>query len=758
MQERYGRDRVAHIITFGKFQAKMAIKDVGRVLQIPYSQADKVSKLIPFNPAHPLSLEQALEAEPQLKQLYNEDEQVKNLIDIAKQVEGLYRHASTHAAGVVIGDRPLVELVPIYKDEQSTLPATQFTMKYAEMAGLVKFDFLGLKTLTVIKKVETLIHHYAAPSSPETSFSIRKIPLDDPATFALLSRVETVGIFQIESAGMRDVLSKLKPDRFEDLIALVALYRPGPMDDIPRYLACKHGEESVTYLHPTLEPILSSTYGVMVYQEQVMQIAQVLGGYTLGGADLLRRAMGKKIKSEMDAQRDLFVKGAIGNGVEATIASLIFDQMAKFAGYGFNKSHSAPYALLSYQTSYLKANYPTLFFAATMTYDMHNVDKLNVYRQDLRNAGITLLPPDINKSGVEFIQEGEKTIRYALSAIKSVGTAGVEQIVAERKKNGPFTSLDDFASRFDPHALNKRQLEPLSGAGAFDTIWPNRCQLYEHVGVMLRHANVRLQERQSRQRTLFDNTNGSSNGNEKGGLLHRPHHQKDKNDQKKGNGFNITGLSAFRAMGQWNLLEKLQKEFESIGFYLSGHPLEAYEDILKTMNLSPSIHLSSTINTKAQMVGMLITKTERTSKAGNKFAFVQFSDTYGSFEVMFFSKEYLLYRDILEAGTAFLIDVSIKRDEDGHVKLFASTLAQLNSLQTYDQFYDLLFDEDVDIKALEGWVNTLPSGCTVVRLGIQLDCLGLVTLTLPSSYSISPARRLKAQSIHGIRNQAMQKD
>jgi len=476
--ERYGADRVAHIITFGKLQARAVLRDVGRVLQMPYSQVDRICKLVPNNPASPVTLEQALVMESELRKQQREDETVARLITVALQLEGLYRHASTHAAGVVIGDRPLNELIPLYYDERSSLPVTQFNMKYVEAAGLVKFDFLGLKTLTVIEKSCEMIRKHTGKD-----FRINQIPLDDKATFALLGRVETVGIFQLESAGMRDVLRKLQPDRFEDLIALVALYRPGPMDDIPRYLACKHGHEEVTVLHPALEPILAPTYGVMVYQEQVMQIAQTLGGYTLGAADLLRRAMGKKIKSEMDDQRALFTEGAIKNGVSPEIATQLFDQMAKFAGYGFNKSHSAPYALLAYQTAYLKANYPKEFFAATMTYDMQNTDKINAYRQDMQRMGLALLAPDINYGEGTFTVEGDG-VRYGLGAIKNVGVQAMESMVKERNENGMFKDIRDFSSRMDPRQINKRQLESLITAGAFDALHPNRRELFENIELL----------------------------------------------------------------------------------------------------------------------------------------------------------------------------------------------------------------------------------------------------------------------------------
>src|SRR5246127_4266599 len=401
VRDEYGHDRVAAIITFGKLQARAVLRDVGRVLGMPYGQVDRLSKLVPYNPAHPVSLEKAIWSEPQLQQLRDSDESVARLLTTALRLEGLYRHASTHAAGVVIGDRPLRELVPLYRDPRSDIPVTQFNMKWVELAGLVKFDFLGLKTLTVLAHARDLL------SARGVALDLGNLPLDDRGAYELLARGETVGMFQLEGAGVRDMLRKLRPDCFEDIIAVVSLYRPGPMENIPRYIAVKHGEEGADYPHTAIEGILTETHGIMIYQEQVMQIAQVLAGYSLGSADLLRRAMGKKIPAEMEAQRQLFIEGAVARGVNAGLADHIFDQMAKFAGYGFNKSHAAAYALVAYQTAYLKANYPVEFLAALMTLDLGNTDKLNVFRLELDRLGIRLLPPGINRPGGAFAVDPE---------------------------------------------------------------------------------------------------------------------------------------------------------------------------------------------------------------------------------------------------------------------------------------------------------------------------------------------------------------
>ena len=715
VRDKYGEDKVAHIITFGKLQARAVLRDVGRVMQMPYGQVDRISKLVPNNPANPVTLEQALELEPALKQQQEEDETVAKLIDIGMKLEGLYRHASTHAAGVVIGDRPLDDLVPLYKDEKSTLAATQFSMKYVEAAGLLKFDFLGLKALTVIQKCCDLVQKTGI------DLDISTIPLDDPKTFELLCRVEVVGVFQLESAGMRDVLRKLKPDRFEDLIALVALYRPGPMDDIPRYLACKHGEEAVTYLHPALQPILEPTYGVMVYQEQVMEIAQVLGGYTLGAADLLRRAMGKKIKSEMDDQRALFTEGAVKNGVEPSVASQIFDQMAKFAGYGFNKSHSAPYALLAYQTAYLKANYPLQFFAATMTCDMQNTDKLNVYRQDMERAEITLLSPDLNHSDVIFTVEGD-SVRYALAAIKNVGAQAMEALIEERVKNGLFANINDLTARIDPRAVNKRQLENLIAAGALDSIHPVRQQIFQAIDTILAQAQLAKQEKQNKQSLLF------GGGPQKGAVVVLP------------------------KCREWDLLEKLQKEFDALGFYLSAHPLDVYRDTLSTLRLVNSHNLmarASSKPTSINLAGIILAKQERTSKAGQKFAFVSLSDLYGVYEVAFFSETYAETRDQLIPGTAVFLTVNLRADDEGY-RLTAQSMEQLDQ-KTQNQNVFLWVDETLDIAALKSVLDHCEKGPACIQLGILLSDIPRLKITLPGRYEITAEQRSRLMGVAGVK-------
>ncbi|HVY04267.1 MAG TPA: DNA polymerase III subunit alpha, partial [Caulobacterales bacterium] len=434
VREKYGHDRVAQIITFGTLQARAVLRDVGRVMQMPFGQVDRLAKMVPANPANPLTLAQALEVEPRLAEARAQEPEVDQLLTVAQQLEGLHRNASTHAAGIVIGDRPLIELVPLYRDPRSDIPATQFNMKWVEPAGLVKFDFLGLKTLTVLKTCVDLIARRGI------DIDLARIPLDDAKTYDMLARAETVGVFQLESTGMKDVLRRLRPTKFEDIIALVALYRPGPMDDIPKYIACKHGEEPIEYPHEMLAPILEETYGVIVYQEQAMQIAQVLSGYSLGEADILRRAMGKKIPAEMAKQKSRFIEGALENGVDQDTADYVFELVAKFAGYGFNKGHSAPYGLLAYQTAWLKANYPVEFLAASMTLDAGNTDKLATFRQEARRLGIDVRPPNVNASEADF-SVADGAIVYALGAVRNVGMAVMAAIAAERARGGKFKDL-----------------------------------------------------------------------------------------------------------------------------------------------------------------------------------------------------------------------------------------------------------------------------------------------------------------------------
>ncbi len=617
VQRKYGWQSVAQIITFGKLQAKAVVRDVGRVLAMSYGFVDKISKMIPFQPTNPITLQQAIDSEQQLRDLIDSDPQVKNLMEIALRLEGLYRNPGVHAAGVVISDKNLQDVVPLYKDAKSTMPTTQFSMKYVESASLIKFDFLGLKTLTVIQKALDLVKNRGI------NLTAQDIPLDDKKTFDLLKAINCVGVFQIESGGMRDVLKKMQPDRIEDLIALVALYRPGPMDDIPKYIACKHGEEPITYLHEKIQPILEETYGVMVYQEQVMQIAQAVGGYTLGQADILRRAMGKKNKEEMLAQKKRFIDGAIERGVKVEIAEKLFEQMNKFAGYGFNKSHSTPYGVLTYQTAFLKANYTIEFFAAIMTLDMSNTDKLFGYYQDAKANGIKIIPPDINMSGHEFTVDYENNaIIYSLAALKGSGSSIVKEIEKERRENGKFKSIFDFAERLTAKKLlNKRFLENFIKAGAFDKLHPNRKQLYDALDLIL-SVEVSLE-----QASLFEKTD-----------------------------------PVLPDTGTWSETEKLQHEFAAVGFYLSSHPMSQYEELLKKLKIPTLIEAKELSKTKIAVI--INGVTFKTTKSQNKMCILLVSDASGSAEVTMFSEAIEKYRSLLEVGNIVVLNVTCTKNEE----------------------------------------------------------------------------------------------
>jgi DNA polymerase-3 subunit alpha len=719
VQERYGGDRVAQIITFGKLQARAVLRDVGRVLGMPYGQVDKICKLVPYNPANPVTLAQAIEAEPQLKSLIDNDETVGRLVDLARRLEGLYRHASTHAAGVVIGDRPLVEQIPLYRDPRSDLPVTGFNMKWIEQAGLVKFDFLGLKTLTVLAEAEQLIRAGGG------DIDLTALPLDDARTFALLGEGETVGVFQLESAGMRDALRKLKPDCFEDIIAVVALYRPGPMENIASYIRRKHGLEPVDSLHPSLEPILRETYGIIIYQEQVMQIAQELSGFSLGSADLLRRAMGKKNKEEMEKQRRAFIDGAVAGDVPPARASSIFDLVNKFAGYGFNKSHAAAYALIAYQTAYLKANFAVEYFAASMALERDHPEKLGVFRQELERAGIPLLPPDINASEASFTVErspgGLGAIRYGLAAVKNVGLAAMQAVVDERRANGPFTSIADLARRVDPRLLNKRQLENLALAGAFDRLDGNRRRVYEGAEAILRCAAAAAADRGSGQMGLFGGT---------------------------GAGAIVPSLPE---TADWPPMERLKHEFEAIGFYLSAHPLQAYDKALRRLRVVGSADLlHGGRDGIVTLAGTVTARRERTSGRGTRYAFVEASDTSGTFEVTVFSEVLSAARDLLEVGTALLFRVTAQVDGEG-VRLTAQSVESLDRAAAKAPVtLAVSIDSAEPLPELEAALAGQRFGAGRVTLVSWIDGGREVEVLLPGHYAIDPAFIARLTALRGV--------
>ena len=725
VQEKYGYDQVAQIITFGKLQARAALRDVGRVLQMPFPQVDRICKLVPNNPGKPVTIAEAMNMEERLREEKRSDEDAARMIDLAMKIEGLYRHASTHAAGVVIGDRPLVELVPLYRDPRSDMPVTQLNMKFVEKAGLVKFDFLGLKTLTVLERAVRLIA--ARPDGVQIDLSA--IPLDDRKTFEMLSRGETVGVFQLESAGMRDVLCNLKPDNFGDIIAVVALYRPGPMDNIPKYIATKHGEEKPDYLHPWLEDILKETYGIIIYQEQVMQIAQVLAGYTLGEADLLRRAMGKKIQAEMDAQRARFVSGAVAKGVDEKQADYIFDLVNKFAGYGFNKSHAAAYALVAWQTAYLKANYPVEFLAATMSLDLTNTDKLNTFRQDLQRLGAEVLPPDINRSEVDFIVEypdgpDSGKVRYALSAIRNVGQEAMRAVIAERRANGPFRDLFDFAARLDPAVLNKRQMENLVRAGAFDSLHPNRHEVLHNIDVLSRYSQLVASEKASNQSSLF----GAPGGD-------------------------MAPPPPLKSVSPWPEAEKLAEEFSAIGFYLSAHPLDSYGRQLRQKGVRSFADLARSRGggNVVRLAGTVLGKQERVSAKGARYAFITASDASGMFEVALFSEVYDAARDMIEVGQSYVFVVEPRQNED-RLRLTARRIIEIDDYVADAAAGALVHLSSAD--ALPGLVSILQGagqGRGQVHLLIRLhDMSKEVEMKLQGGYAISPTVCQAMKAVRGV--------
>jgi len=643
VQGRYGRDRVAQIITFGTLQARAVLRDVGRVLQLPLGQVDRLAKMVPANPANPVTLAQAIEVEPRLQEERKRDEAVARLLEIALQLEGLYRNASTHAAGVVIGDRPLTQLTPLYRDPRSELPATQFNMKWVESAGLVKFDFLGLKTLTVIDRALKYLEKRGA------SVDMATLPLDDQATYDLMSNALTIGVFQLEGQGMRDTLRQLRPGSIEDVTAVGALYRPGPMDNIPAFIDCKFGRKPIDFLHPTLEGVLKETYGIIVYQEQVMQIAQILAGYSLGEADLLRRAMGKKKKEEMEQQRARFISGAAEKGVSAQQAGAIFDLVDKFAGYGFNKSHAAAYAVVSYQTAWLKANAPVEFFAASMSLDIANTDKLSVFYQDAKRFGVTIRPPCVNRSMADFDvvanDAGEGEVLYALGGIRNVGMQAMEHVVQVRRDGGRFVDIFDFVERVDPRQINRRTFETLARAGAFDAIHENRAQLIQAAEVLVAHGQGVNARETSDQADFFSSDKSTARA-----AIERKMPRRD----------------------PWTPTERLDEELAAVGFYLSGHPLDDMIEALRrrrTDLLTDAIAKANAGAEALRMAGVIRRKQERPSRTGEKFAFVTFSDPTGEYEVMFPPEALRKCRDLLEPGKAVAIKVRAKAS-DGEVRFF----------------------------------------------------------------------------------------
>ncbi|MDA7574343.1 DNA polymerase III subunit alpha [Candidatus Pelagibacter sp.] len=676
-------DSVAHIITFGKLKARMVIRDVGRVLGLPYGFVDSISKMIPFDPSRPQSLSQCIAGEPRLQKLVNEDPRVKKLTEISLKLEGLNRNVATHAAGVVIADKKLTEIVPLYKDASANLllPSTQFDMYSAENAGLIKFDFLGLKTLTVINNTQKLVRKF------NKDFDIENISYEDQKVFDLLSSGNTVGLFQVESAGMREALVQMKPNHIEDIIALVALYRPGPMSNIPTYNDCKHGRQTPDYLHPLLEDILKPTYGVIIYQEQVMQIAQKLSGFTAGQADLLRRAMGKKKRAELEKQKQGFIAGALKNGIAKDVAAGIFLKIEPFAEYGFNKSHAAAYAIISYQTAFLKTYYPKEFIAASMTMDISNQNKLSEFYEELKRLNVEIIRPDINECFADFRTVDNK-FYYALGGIKAVGFEAISNVVKERTKNGNFKSINDFLNRVNPKDMNKLQLEGLVKAGAFDSINDNRQSLFNSIPNFILKTKNMFENKLANQIDLFS---------------------EDETTQD----------NIIYEIEDWKFEERLSKEFEAVGFFISDHPLNQFTEIFddyKIVDYS-NFNLGDEIR-EANIAATLLKVQERKTAKGNSYAVLKLTDLTSVFELFIFSDILELNREILKEGNSLLLTLvkSISNDENrfkrvnvqkigSMMDLFNSPIKEvffdINSYENLDEISKTLADEgktDVNIR------------------------------------------------------------
>ncbi len=720
VRDKYGADSVAMIITFGTLQAKAVVRDVGRVMQMPYGQVDRLAKLIPFNPANPPKLEDAIADEPKFDEEIDKDSRVRELLDIALALEGLYRNAGTHAAGVVIGDRPLQEIVPLYADPRAELPATQFNMKWAEKAGLVKFDFLGLKTLTVIDRALKFIRRDGRDVGPEwRSF-------DDEATYELMASGATLGVFQLEGAGMRDTLKRIKPSNIEDVIAIISLYRPGPMDNIPVFAAGKEDPSTVTYQHPSLKPILEATYGVPVYQEQVMRMAQEIAGYSLGEADLLRRAMGKKIASEMDAQRIRFVSGAKDvQGIEPNLANSIFDTMAKFAGYGFNKSHAAAYAVIGYHTAYLKTHFPVEFLAASMSLDIGNTDKLAAFFMDARKLGVKVLAPCVNSATPDFdVRDG--SVVYALGALKGVGLEAMRSLQEERDKSGEFKDLNDFADRVDPRAINKKCLEQLARAGAFDVLETNRARTLASAPMLASMAASAEADRAGGQGGLFG-------------------------DSEPAIRVNLPSAPA------WNSQTKLDHEFKSIGFYFSGHPLDDVLDGIDESRITLAMDLEENAeNDKPlELIGVVRKRDERPSRNGGKFAFITLSDPTGEIELIVQPEMLYDVRESLDPGSQVKVTVKVRKNGD-EIRLSAMTVEELSRAKIGRRTKALRVrlahgSDPADIASIAQRLKTVPGNERgEIYLEMPTKTGEIVIIQLPETYSTNLAARQALKDASGV--------
>jgi DNA polymerase-3 subunit alpha len=735
VKRKYGEKNVGQIATFHQLKARGVIRDIARVMELPYAEADKLAKLVP-DPVAGKSppVREAIEQEPELKRLYGEDPKMRDLLDVAAALEGLNRHVGMHAAGVVIAEKPLWEYVPCFRGQNGEI-VTQFAMKEVEKAGLVKFDFLGLKTLTVIQTAVKLINEQRRATG-EPLFDIDAIPKQDPPVYAMISRGDTTGVFQLESSGFREILTKLKPDQLEDIVAAVALYRPGPLEGgmVDDFIERKHGRKKVEYLHPALEPVLRDTYGVIVYQEQVMQIAQVLAGYSLGRADLLRRAMGKKSKEVMDKEKDGFVSGAIARGVDAKVADQVFELMAFFAGYGFNRSHSAAYAWVSYQTAYLKTHYPHEFMAGLMSCDQDNTDNIVKFIAEARAMGLAVARPDINESAADFTvvpgASGEKCIRFGLGAVKGVGQGAVEAVIEVRAKDGPFRSLYEFCRRVDSLKCNRRVIEALVKSGAFDGMASaqslHRAQMFAAIEAAMERGAQDQRDRRSGQTSLF-------------GLMEAP----------KGNSSADGAPETYPATEPWPPKELLAFEKEALGFYISGHPLDRYRADLSryanagTMDFAEGKRAAG----PASIGGIVSAYRERPTKKGDgKIAFFQLEDASGQLEVVVFPKTFEKVRHVLVLDEPLLCTGKVVDEGEGAQHAWrmlleeAVPLADLRKAQTTR--VDIHLDADsvtpAQIEALEALLAASRGSCQAV-LHLQIARRSQTALWLDERWKVAPS-------------------
>jgi DNA polymerase-3 subunit alpha len=711
LKKKYGNG-VAHIITFGKLKARMAVRDIGRVLGLPYGFVDSISKMIPFDPSRPIGLQECINREPRIQDMISKDVRVKKLMDLSLKLEGLNRNIATHAAGVVIAEKNLSETVPLYKDFSSDLllPATQFDMYSAENAGLIKFDLLGLKTLTIIRKTLTLL------KKKNIDINMNKINFGDKEVFELLSSGHTVGLFQLESSGMREALMQMKPNRLEDIIALVALYRPGPMSNISVYNDCKHKKKKPDYLHPKIKEILEPTYGVIIYQEQVMQIAQVLAGFTAGQADILRRAMGKKKRIELEKQKQNFIDGAIKNGIQKDVAIYIFQKIEPFAEYGFNKSHAAGYAVIAYQTAYLKTYYTKEFFAASMSAELDNQDKLSEFYEELKRLNIEVQRPCINNCYAEFKSTKEKFF-YALGAIKNVGFEAINKIIKERENNGQFISLDDFINRIDPKNINKLQLEGLVKAGAFDSLENNRKEFHDNIPNIILASKTAFENKVNNQINLFD----ESNQNKKSLI---------KNTVNK----------------DWHFQERLSKEFEAIGFFISDHPINEYKEVFDIYKIQNFNSFLNSPKSEAILAATIMKIQEKKTRDRKPFAIVKFSDLGGVFELFIFSEILEQNRNILNEGKSFLITVlkDLNNQNNRFKKTSIKKLISLNEI--YNQSIPKITFEIEKLENLNNFSNLISeTGNTNVKIIIKNNSKNLI-------FELSKKRKINLEILKSLKN------